>query len=243
MSCCEGCQSGLSGCCGSGLSGLYGLDNLMGNLMGELTVGSRVRVGLEFEFSHAYDPDETEAMGPGPIQNLFYSHFGSSFKDVRVSVQMPTFWSDGYVTVEATNMTPLPDAATFGQMVENTFRQYLPRYLWEKTHETLVDYAPPTQGAQPARPPQVCDFSQLDFRDYIDCQLGLGRWAKQPGQQQNQRPPAQSGECDWDTLSFGDWVACNLGIKSAIGGVAAGATGALVGVGVITVLAVVLLKR
>lgn len=232
-------QSGMSGCCGSGLSGLYGLDGLMGNLMGDLASGSRVRVGLEFEFSHAYDPDETEAMGPGPIQNLFYSHFGSSFRDVRVSVQMPTFWSDGYVTVEATSTTPLPDASTFGQMVEMAFRQYLPRYLWEKTHETLIDYAPSTPGAQSAGPPQVCDFSQMGAQDYLDCRLGLGRWAKPQTGQQNQNQSGQPSKCAG--MSPGDWIACQLGITPTAG-VAAGAIGTLVLVGGILAVAV-FLKR
>jgi hypothetical protein len=247
MACgCE--QSGMNGCCSSGLSGLYGLDELfaagrrayedgLNGLMGELASGSRVRVGLEFEFSHAYDPDETEAMGPGPIQNLFYGHFGSSFRDVRVSVQMPTFWSDGYVTVEATSTTPLPDASTFGQMVEAAFRQYLPRYLWEKTHETLIDYAPPTPNAQPAGPPQRCDFSQLGLQDYLDCQLGRGRWANQ--QTQNQNQPGQPSRCAG--MSPGDWIACQLGITPTAG-VAAGAIGTLVLVGGILAV-VVFLKR
>jgi hypothetical protein len=237
MGCCVGCQSGMGCCDDYSLAGLYGLSGLNG-LMGELATGSRVRVGLEFEFSHAYDPDETEAMGAGPIQNLFYDQFGPpTFKDTRVTVQMPTFWSDGYVTVEATSMTPLPYASVFGQMVENAFKSYLPRYIWEKTHETLVDYAPPTPNAQPAGPPQICDLSQLGLQEYFDCQLGRGRWAKQ--QTQNQNQPGQPSKCAG--MSPGDWIACQLGITPTAG-IAAGAIGSLVLVGGVLAL-VVFLKR
>lgn len=56
-------------------------------------------------------------------------------------------------------------------------------------------------------------------------------------------PPPPPGQCSLRTQDFGDWVACQLGIKSPLGGVGAGAAGALIGVGVITLLAVVLLKR
>jgi hypothetical protein len=76
----------------------------------------------------------------------------------------------------------------------------------------------------------------------IDVPLGARTSPPTPTTQTTQTPLAP-GQCSWSQQSFGDWVACQLGITGAVGGITAGATGALVGVGVLTLLAVVLLKR
>jgi len=240
MSCCNDCESG-HGNCGSGL----------GSLMGSLAAGSRVRTGFEFDYNLAYNPDEIESQIVSYIQGPLYNYLDDdvTFGDVRISVQAPSSFSSGYITAEATTRTPLPTPNAFGDMVAYGIAQYLPRIVATRRDETLVDYY--GQGQPPGQPapsvPSVCDWNTMDFRDWTDCQLGIGKFSKQqaPGSQVNTNPqlPPAPGECSWSQQTFGDYVACQLGIKSAIGGVAAGATGALVGVAVITIAAIVLLKK
>jgi len=243
MACCDDCENGM-GNCGSGL----------GELMGDLAAGSRVRVGFEFDYSGAYNPDEIEGQLTSYIQNALYNYLadGVTFSDVRVSVSPPGYFSSGYITVEATTRTPLPTPNSFGDMVAYGIAQYLPRIVATRRDETLVDSYGQAQtqapGLPPAGVPQVCSWDTMDFRDYLDCQLGIGKFANRSGTQApqvntNPQAPSAPGACNWSQMSFGDYVACQLGIKSAVGGIAAGATGALVGVAAITILAVVLLKR
>jgi hypothetical protein len=59
----------------------------------------------------------------------------------------------------------------------------------------------------------------------------------------NTPPPSGKKECKWSEMSFGNYIACQLGIDDAVGGVKAGATGAILGVAVITAVALVLIKR
>jgi hypothetical protein len=44
-------------------------------------------------------------------------------------------------------------------------------------------------------------------------------------------------------MSFGDYIACQLGIKGTVGGITAGATGAILGVTVLAAIGLVVLKR
>ncbi len=238
MACCDDCENGM-GNCGSGL----------GELMGDLAAGSRVRVGFEFDYNLAYNPDEIESQIVSYIQGALYNYLadGVTFSDVRVSVQPVGHFSNGYITVEATTRTPLPNPNVFGDMVENGIETYLQRIQWTRRDETLVDSYGTTQtqapGLPPAGVPQVCSWETMTVEDYFDCQLGRGRFSKAPQVNTNPQAPSAPGACKWSQMSFGDYVACQLGIKSAVSGVAAGATGALVGVAAITILAVVLLKR
>jgi hypothetical protein len=80
----------------------------------------------------------------------------------------------------------------------------------------------------PAQYANQTGVQQPNYQDY----------AGQQNQNQGQKP-----KCEWSKMSFGNYMACQLGITDAIGGVTAGAAGALVGVGALTILAVVLLKR
>ena len=222
MSCCSGCESGYD--CGSGLSGLYGLDGLSG-LMGELlAAGSRIRVGFAYNYSRAYDGDETEAMGVGYIQSGLSNQLNALgvFSSVGVAVKMPEYFDlqDGYITVSLTTADGQDNTDNVAGMIQYAISTYLPRILITRYDGTTIDHVPlEAQGkpgvAQVTRPPQ----------------------------QQSILPPSPPGACNWSAMDFGDYIACQLGIKSPLGGVATGAAGALVGVGVITLLAVVLLKR
>lgn len=240
MGCCNDCDSGM-GDCGSGL----------GSLMGSLAAGSRVRVGFPFAYNLGYDPAEIESQIVSYIQDALYNYLGdgATFRDVRISVSAPGWFSDGYITAEATTQTELPSANAFGDMVEYGLKQYLPRITISRRDETLVDYygQGQPQGSPSSGVPQVCSWDTMDFRDYLDCQLSIGKFSKtgQQAPQVNTNPqaPPKPGECVWSQMSFGDYVACQLGIKGAVQGAAAGATGAIVGVFAIGLIAVLVLKR
>jgi len=150
----------------------------------------------------------------------------------------------------------LPTANAFGDMVEYGIAQYLPSIYTTRRDETLIDYVAPGNVGKPgvdqAGPPKVCDWSTMDFRDWFDCQFGLGKFdqltpdqktAAQDQARRNNTGPGAPGDCQWSSMQFGDWVACTLGIKGAVGGITAGVTGALIGVGVLVLGGVVLLKR
>jgi len=49
--------------------------------------------------------------------------------------------------------------------------------------------------------------------------------------------------CDWSSMSFGEYIACQLGIRDPVTGALAGATGTIIGVGVIGVMAVLIARR
>jgi len=251
--------------CGCGCKSKVGesslMSGLLGALMGELAAGSRVRVGFPFQISHAISSDEIDRLEPqivsyiqGPLYN--YLNDGVTFSDVNVAVNPPGYFSDGYITVSATTRTGLPTANAFGDMVEYGIAQYLPSIYTTRRDETLIDYVAPGNVGKPgvdqAGPPKVCDWSTMDFRDWFDCQFGLGKFdqltpdqktAAQDQARRNNTGPGAPGDCQWSSMQFGDWVACTLGIKGAVGGITAGVTGALIGVGVLVLGGVVLLKR
>lgn len=225
----------------------------MGALMGALSAGSKVRVGFEFDYSLAYDPDEIENQIVSYIQGPLYNYLADdvTLTAVNIAVQPPGIFSSGYITVSATTKTQLPSANVFGDMVQYGISQYLPRIVWNRRDETLIDYVAPGNvgkpGVEQAGPPKVCDWNTMDFRDWFDCQFGLGKFDQLTPQQKTeaqQRAAAtgKPGECKWSDMDFGDWVACTLGIKGAVGGITAGVTGALIGVGVIALAAVFVLK-
>lgn len=221
----------MCGCGKSGLAGprkrrpyVSGLGALIspGGGLGALYSGSRIRVGFAFNYSMAYDPDEIEPTLTSYIQNALYTFLadGVTFKDVDVQVSPPGWFSDGYITVSATTNTELPSADSFGDMVDYGLKQYLPRITINRRDETLIDYVAPGNvgkpGAQQPGPPKVCSWDTMDFRDYIDCQLGLGKFGQPsgpatPGAGSN-KLPAAPGQCQWSTMSTTDWLACQLGV-------------------------------
>lgn len=249
-------MSNCGGGCGCHSCGQSLLSGLMGRLLGGvLTAGSRVRVGFPFQISHAIPSDEISALEPqiaSYIQQGLYSYLvdGVTFASANIIVNPPGYFSDGYITVEATTATDLPTANVFGDMVQYGITQYLPKIYTTRRDETLIDYAAPgrpdQQGVEQAGPPRVCSWDTMDLQDYVNCNLGIGKWGSQappPGSTPSPLPPAAPGECNWSQMSFGDYVACQLGIKSAIGGVAAGATGALVGISLLAIVGIVVLKK
>lgn len=233
-------------------------DRRLGALMGELTAGSRVRVGFEFDYSLAYDPDEISNQIASYIQTALYNFLADdvTFTGVDVAVKAPGMIASGYITVQATTRVQLPSANAFGDMVQYAIEQYLPRIQWSRRDETLIDYVAPGNvnrpGVEQAGPPKTCQWSTMDFRDWFDCTFGLGKFdqltpdQKSAAQDEARRQgvgPGVTGDCKWSAMQFGDWVACTLGIKGAVGGITAGVTGALIGVGVLVVGFAVLLKR
>lgn len=208
-----GCDCGCNDC--GGLSGLYGLNGLMGQL---LTAGSAMRVGVAYNFDWSSTGVEAERQGPNWLRSAILTQLQSLgiFSAINVAVQPPGYlgFVDGYITVQLS-------------LSED---QSAPQNVTDMVHYAIATYAP---GIVINRIEHAID------------QVGAGSVAQVTPQQtpQTNTNPPPPGACQWETMKFGDWVACQLGIKDAIGGVAAGATGALIGVGVITLLAVVVLKK
>ncbi len=232
--------------CGCGKSGLAGprkrrayasgLGALIspGGGLGALYSGSRVRVGFAFNYNMAYPPSEIETTLVSYIQNAMYSYLadGVTFKDVDIQVSAPGWLSDGYITFSATTNTELPTADVFGDMAEYGLKQYLPRIVINRRDETLIDYVSPGNvgkpGAQQPGPPKVCSWATMDLRDYVDCQLGLGKFGQPSGTTTpgtGNKLPAAPGQCQWSSMSTTDWLACQLGVTPTsalvVGGVGA----------------------
>jgi hypothetical protein len=228
-------------------------------LMGALYPSSRVRVGFVFNWSPTlgYDPSDREAQLVSEIQAVMINYLNDDvvLSNVRVTVNpVPGYFSSGYITVEATTDTELPSANSVADMIEYGLRTYLLTIQIIRRDEALIDYVAPAArnqpGVQQAGPPTVCDWNTMDFRDYIDCQLGIGKFSKSQtptttvqGQPRTPQPPLAPGECDFSRQSFGDWLSCSLGLKSVTGGAAAGASLGLVLVGGVVLLALVASRR
>jgi hypothetical protein len=128
-------------------------------------------------------------------------------------------WANPYLTVEGYAVTTWQSGSDFGQAIYNAISGAGYPVNYSSIQFRFEPYYPP---GQPAAPPMV--------------------GTPYTGQQQQQgQTPQQPGKCAG--MSPGNWIACQLGIESPLGGVAAGTVGALVGVGVLTLLAVVALKR
>lgn len=223
MTCCMGCQSGM-GCCESlGLSGLYGLDNLMGAL---IVSGSRVRFGVAYQSTASIAQHNEGLDSSAHIQEVLAgAMLGSGvYQDAFVQVKEPGWfgYQDGYITTVGTLYADVGDPYQIKNLVTGLIREYLPVLRVVYQDEVAIDYIPSgavgKSGVQ-----QVYDPKQT--------------------QTQNQNLPAKPGECKWDDLSIGDWVACQLGITSPIGGVGVGAVGALLTVGIGTLILVAVLRR
>lgn len=210
---CYDCQSGLSGCCGSGLSGLYGLDNLMGNLMGAI-------------------PQQLPAIGGGsPFQfgfnegllvpyQIALEEMAKTLEDRALSYDTRVYWLAGYanryITIEGYAVTTWQSGSDFGQAI----------YQALKDAGFDVDYA----SIQ-------FRFEPMSGQSSGPQMVGTPYPTTQGGQQS----PSPPGKCSGK--SPGDWVACQLGIESPLGGVAAGTVGALLAVGLGTLVLVAVLKR
>lgn len=223
MGCCNGCQSGM-GCCGSGLSGLYGLDNLMGAL---LAAGSRVRAGFEYQSNASIAQHNAGEDSASQIQDVLAgAMLGSGvFSQAFVQVKEPGWlgYQHGYITASGTTYTDVNDPYEVSTLIAGLIQEYLPVLTVTRRDAVAVDYVPPSAANRPGVQ-QVYDPSQ------------------QQTQNQSGQPP-KPGECKWDDLSFGDYVACQLGITSPISGVGVGAVGALVAVGVGTLILVAVLRK
>ena len=222
MSCCTGCQSGMGCCESSGLSGLYGLDNLMGAL---LAPGSQVRVGFAYETNATQSQINQGLERPVYIQDMLRNSLleAGIFDSVSVIVTPPpvSFLTDGYILVQGVTRSQQGNPDNIGQIVQSFIAQALPAIAVTRRDPVVID-------AIPASAQGKSDTVQPNWQQYT------------PQAQQQQ---AQAGECNWDTQSFGDYVACQLGITSPIGGVGVGAVGALLAVGLGTLVLVAVLKR
>jgi len=114
---------------------------------------SRLRVGFAFNWGDlGYDPSTNEADLVNIIRanQLNFLNDGVTFGDVRVTVNpLPSFYANGYITIEATTRTPLPEANVFGDMAAYGFSQYLPIVQVTRRDRTLVDYAAPAPTSSP----------------------------------------------------------------------------------------------
>lgn len=220
MSCCSGCQSGM-GCCGSGLSGLYGLDRLMGALVAS---GSRVRAGFEYQSNASIAEHNAGEDTAATIQQVLTgAMLGSGvFSQAFVQVNEPAWMGlqHGYITASGTTYADVNDPYEISNLIAGLIQDYLPVLTVTRRDPVAIDYVPPNAVGKPGVQ-QVYD----------------------PSRQATQNQSGQPGECKWDQLSFGDFIACNLGITSPIGGIGVGAVGALLAVGLGTLVLVAVLKR
>lgn len=225
MSCCSNCQSGM-GCCESfGLSGLYGLNNLMGDLMGALIAsGSRVRAGFEYQTTSSIAQRNAGEDSAATIQDVLSGAMVGSgvFRDAFVQVKEPGWGGlqNGYITASGTTYTDVGDSYEISNLIAGLIQSYLPVLRVTRRDPVYIDYVPPEATSKPG-------VQQIYNEGTV----------RPPGQ------PPKPGECKWDDLSFGDYIACQLGISSPIGGVGVGAVGALLAVGLGTLVLVAVLKR
>lgn len=208
----------MSCCCDTYESGLYGLNGLSG-LMGQLLAeGSQVRVGFAYNFESTSAGVNADRQGPGWLRSAIVTQlqYLDIFSSINVDVKPPAYqnFQDGYITIQVTLKDAQGSPSHIGDTAQYAIQAYAPGIFITRRDDVVIDYAAPGSVAQ-----------------------------RTPQQQQLPSPPGQASQCRWETMSFGDYVACQLGISSPIGGIGIGAMGALVGVGVITLLAVVLLKR
>jgi hypothetical protein len=122
-----------------------------------LTPGSRIRVGFVFDWSPdlGYDPSTNEAQLVSIIRaNLLnFLDDGVTFSNVSVVVDpLPGWFSSGYITVEATTNTQLPNAETFGDMAAYAIAQYLLIINITRRDATRIDYAAPAPTPRPSTP-------------------------------------------------------------------------------------------
>jgi hypothetical protein len=202
------------GCCDShDLAGLYGLSGLNG-LMGAI-------------------PQQLPAIGGGsPFQfgfnegllvpyQLDLEDMAKMLEDRALSYDTRVSWLAGYanryITIEGYAVTTWQSGSDFGQAI----------YQALKDAGFDIDYASiqfrfePMSG-QPSGPQMV------------------GTPYPNTGQPQI-KPPQQPSKCAG--MSPGNWIACQLGIESPLGGMATGTVGALLAVGLGTLVLVAVLKR
>lgn len=206
----------------AGLYGLGGLNRLMGAL---LAPGSQVRVGFAYETVATQSQINQGLERPVYIQDMLRNSLLESgvFDSVSVTVSPPpvSFITDGYILVQGVTRNQQSDPNTIGLIVQNFIAQALPAISVTRRDPVVID-------AIPASAQGRSDTAQPNWQQYT------------PQAQQQQ---AQAGECNWDTQSFGDYIACQLGISSPIGGVGVGAVGALLAVGLGTLVLVAVLRR
>jgi hypothetical protein len=207
------------GCCGQSEFPLLG--GLMGAIPQQLPAiggGSPFQFGFNEGILAPYQIDLEEMVKTLENQALSY--------DTRV------YWLAGYVnryiTIEGYAVTTWQSGSDFGQAIYQALKDAGFNIDYASIQFRFEPYSSPGQTAPPAM---------------VGTPTPGAKPPVTPAPPPGSGAPAPPGECKWSEMSFGDYVACQLGIKGTVSGIAAGATGALVGVGVLTVLAVVLLKR
>lgn len=205
----------MSCCCDSGMNGL----------MGQLVkAGSRVRVGFEYSYDWTPEGIEAERQGPNWLRSAVVTQLQALgvFSSIDVAVQPPSYQNlvDGYITVQVALKDDQSEPANVGDAAQYAIQTYAPGIYIQRRDQVVIDYIPPAEVGK----------------------SGVAQVTPRQQTNQNVQQPSQS-QCNWDTQGFGDYIACQLGITSPFGGIAVGSVGALVGVGVLTLLAVVVLKR
>lgn len=203
-----------------GLYGLSGLNGLMGALVAS---GSRVRAGFEYQSNASIAQHSEGQDSASQIQEVLAgAMLGSGvFSQAFVQVNEPAWMGlqHGYITASGVTYTDVGDPYEISNLIAGLIQNYLPVLTVTRRDPVAIDYVSPEAARRPGVQ-QVYD----------------------PSRQQTQGQQ-QQGECKWDQLSFGDYIACQLGISSPIGGVGVGAVGALVAVGIGTLILVAVLRR
>ena len=213
MSCCYGCEQSGLGCSGHSEYQLLG-GLLERPLMGALVpAGTRFRLGMHITESGYFEAGKQRAIDD--IRTCLLQ--SGAFAEINVSV---TGVVNRYYLIQGRTTDSLNDTEALKNLIVGWIQACAVGVQSVDDVDSLIIDSIPAQYANQT------GVQQPNYQDYTG--------------QQNQ-PPGQ--KCEWSKMSFGNYVACQLGIKDAIGGVTAGATGALVGVGALTILAVVLLKR
>lgn len=218
----------MSGCCceqpDTLMDGLYGLGGLNGLMGALLAAGSRIRAGFEYQSTASIAQHNEGEDSAAQIQEVLSGvMLGSGvFSQAFVQVNEPGWFGlqHGYITASGTTYTDVGDPYEISSLIAGLIQSYLPILTVTRRDAVAIDYVPP----EAARRPGV-------------------QQTYDPSRQQAQGQQQQQGECNWDQLSFGDYVACQLGISSPIGGVGVGAVGALLAVGLGTLILVAVLKR
>lgn len=217
MSCCGSCQQQ------SGLGALVQFYGLRG-LGAVLAAGSEVKVGFAYNLQTTSEEAFQGYGEPSYIQEVLKGALlgSGAFQYVSVIVTPPAYagLQDGYILIQGTTWTDRPYAEEIGDLSEELIRDYLPTVVMRRRDPVHVLSVPPTASGK-AGVIQPYD----------------------PTKTAPQNPSGPKTECKWSAMEFGEYVACLVGIKDATTGALAGATGAILGVAVITGVALVLLKR
>jgi hypothetical protein len=191
--------------------------------------------GCQGDYEHDYSlmgaiPQQLPAIGGGsPFQfgfNVGYfnnelyrpEEIAGILEDQALSYDTRSYAVAGYLnpylTIEGNAVTNWPSASDFGQAI----------YSAVSGAGYPIDYSSIQFRFQPLGPSQSPQWAGTPYPN-----AGAAPGGNVPA-------PLPPGQCSYSQQSLSEYLACQLGIKSAVGGVTAGATGALLIGGALIVL-------